>query len=223
MFWAGRLSSDLRDLGVRDHFLPLGDIRLYVGRKLRRRHSIRFEADRQQLVLHVGQLDDACDFRLQQIDDRCGVPAGSSTPCIVSAAWFLIPSSSSVGTSGKAGERVAAVTASARNLPSFTSEVAGGIAWKHIGVCPATTDWIDGAPPGNGASAKSSPKVSLNSSLERCGVVPIPGEAKVYFPGLALISSTNSFTDLAGMLGFTNRPLGEPAALVTGAKSLSGS
>src|SRR6266550_4698546 len=139
-----------------------------------------------------------------------GVPAGNSTPCMVSASWFLIPSSSSVGTSGNAGERVAAVTASARSLPSFTSGVAGGIAWKHIGVCPATTDCIDGPPPGNGASAKSSPKVSLNSSLERCGVVPIPGEAKVYFPGLALMSSTSSFTDLAGMLGCTNRPLGRP-------------
>src|SRR5262249_35992800 len=114
-------------------------------------------------------------------------------------------------------------TVSARSLPSFTSGVAGGIAWKHIGVCPATTDWIDGPPPGNGASAKSSPKVSLNSSLERCGVVPIPGEGKVYFSGLALMRSARSLTDWAGMLGCTNRPLGEPAALVTGTKSLSGS
>src|SRR5215831_8342216 len=132
-----------------------------------------------------------------------------------------MPSSSSVGTSGSAGERVLAVTASARSLPSFTSAVAGGIAWKQIGVCPATTDWIDGAPPANGASAKSSPKVSLNSSLDRCGVVPMPGEAKVYLPGLDLSSSTSSFTDFDGMTeGLTNSPLGEPAALVTGAKSL---
>src|SRR5262245_51291517 len=50
-----------------------------------------------------------------------GVPAGNSTPWMVSASWFLIPSSSSVGTSGKAGERVAAVTASARNLRSYFS------------------------------------------------------------------------------------------------------
>jgi len=92
-----------------------------------------------------------------------------------------------------------------------------------MGVCPATTDWIEGPPPGNGASAKSSPKVSLNSSLERCGVVPMPGEAKVYLPGLARMSSTSSFTDRAGMSGCTNNPLGEPAALVTGAKSFSAS
>ena len=128
-----------------------------------------------------------------------------------------------MGTSGSAGERAGAVMANARSLPSFTSWVAGGMAWKHIGVWPATTDWIDGAPPGNGASAKSSPKVSLNSSLDRCGVVPTPGEAKVYLPGLACRSSTSSFTDLAGMSGCTNSPFGEPAALVTGAKSLSGS
>src|SRR4029079_1334954 len=93
------------------------------------------------------------------------------------------------------------VWAAAPCWPSFTGGVAEGSAGKHIGVWPPTTDWIDGPPPGNGASAKSSAKVSLNSSLERCVVVPIPGEAKVYLPGLALSSSTSSFTDFAGMLG----------------------
>src|SRR6516162_7546892 len=192
----------------------LVDVRLDVGGEHGRRHPIRFEANRQQLVLHVGQMDDACDFGLQQIDDRFRRARGQQHA--LHGLSLLVLDSKFV-------ERVAAVTASARSLPSFTSGVAGGIAWKHIGVCPATTDCIDGPPPGNGASAKSSPKVSLNSSLERCGVVPIPGEAKVYFPGLALMSSTSSFTDLAGMPGCTNRPLGDPAALVTGTKSLSGS
>ena len=128
-----------------------------------------------------------------------------------------------MGTSGSDGARFLAAIPSARSLPSFTSGIAGGIAWMQIGVWPATTDWIDGAPPGNGASAKSSPKVSLNSSLERCGVVPMPGEAKVYLPGLALSRSTSSFIEFAGMPGLTNRPLGEPPAMVTGVKSLSGS
>src|SRR5262249_15000680 len=69
MIRAGRSSSDLRDLRVGDHFLPFGDVRLDVGGERSWRHSIRFEADRQQLVLHVRQVDDACDFRVQQIDD----------------------------------------------------------------------------------------------------------------------------------------------------------
>src|SRR5262249_18107899 len=201
----------------------LGDVGLDVGGERSWRHSIRFEADRQQLVLHVGQVDDARDFRLQQIDDRCRRARGQQHALY---GLGLLVLDSEFVERGHVGQRRRArrvVTASARSLPSFTNGVAGGIAWKHIGVCPATTDCIDGPPPRNGASAKSRPKVSLKSSLERCGVVPIPGEAKVYFPGLALMSSTSSFTDLAGMLGCTNRPLGDPAALVTGAKSLSGS
>jgi hypothetical protein len=142
---------------------------------------------------------------------------------MVSASWFLMPSSSKVGTLGSEGERALAVIPSARSLPSLTSGIAGGIAWMQIGVWPATTDWIDGPPPGNGASAKSRLKVSLNNSLERCGVVPMPGEAKVYLPGLALSRSTSSGSVFAGMLGCTNSPLGEVPAMVTGAKSLSGS
>ena len=51
----------------------------------------------------------------------------------------------------------------------------------------------------------------------------MPGEAKVYLPGLALSRSTSSITDFAGMLGLTNSPLGDAPAMVTGVKSLSGS
>ena len=50
----------------------------------------------------------------------------------------------------------------------------------------------------------------------------MPGDANVYLPGLALSSSTSSLIDFAGITsGFTNRPLGEVAAMVTGVK-LSG-
>jgi two-component system NtrC family sensor kinase len=59
-----RSSSDLRDLRVCDHFLPFGDVRLDVGGERGRRHPIRFEANRQQLVLHVGQFPSAADRRL---------------------------------------------------------------------------------------------------------------------------------------------------------------
>ena len=62
------------------------------------------------------------------------VPAGTSTPCMVSASWSLMPASSKVGTSGSAAERFLAVTPSARSLPAWTSGAAGGIAWMQIGV-----------------------------------------------------------------------------------------
>jgi hypothetical protein len=59
--------------------------------------------------------------------------------------------------------------------------------------------------------------------LDSDGVVPRPGEAMVYLPGLALIRSTSSFTDLAGMSGWTSSACGAAPALVIGMKSLSGS
>ena len=37
--------------------------------------------------------------------------------------------------------------------------------------------------PLNGTWTRSSPCESLNSSPERCGVVPSPAEAKLYYPG----------------------------------------
>jgi hypothetical protein len=60
-------------------------------------------------------------------------------------------------------------------------------------------------------------------SPERCGVLPAPGAAKVYLPGLALISSISSLIVLAGTDGVTEITLGETATIVIGAKSLTGS
>ena len=153
-----------------------------------------------------------------------GVPAGTSTPCMVSASCPLTPSSSSVGTSGSAAARLSEVTASARSLPSLISAVAGGIAWNESGVCPATTDWIDGLPPANGTTSRSfSPNDCLNSSIESDGVVPVPGEATLYFAGSALIASTSSCTVRAGTEGCAISACVAAPALVIGTKSLSGS
>jgi len=96
----------------------------------------------------------------------------------------------------------------------------------QIGVCPATTDWIDGPPARERRlSAKSSPKVSLNSSLARCGRGADAGRGeRLYLPGLALSRFHQLLHRFSpGCWGLTNSALGEPAALVTGARSLSGS
>ena len=88
-----------------------------------------------------------------------GVPAGTSTPCMVSASWSLMPASSNVGTSGSAADALLGRSPpSARSLPALTSGIAGGIAWMQIGVWPATTDWIEGPPPGNGAMRDVEPE-----------------------------------------------------------------
>ena len=55
----------------------------------------------------------------------------------------------------------------------------------------------------------SKPNFCLNNSPERCGVEPIPGPAKLYLFGLALISSISSLTLFAGTDGLTRSTLGE--------------
>ena len=55
-----------------------------------------------------------------------GVPAGASTPCMVSDSWPSTPASAMVGTSGSAGERLVEVTASPRRLPPVTCGAVGG-------------------------------------------------------------------------------------------------
>ena len=67
------------------------------------------------------------------------------------------------------------------------------------------------------------PSDCLNSSIERDGVVPVPGEAMLYFVGSALMRSTSSFTVRAGTSGLAISAWVAAAALVIGTKSLSGS
>src|SRR5262249_59716220 len=115
------------------------------------------------------------------------------------------------------------VTARARNLRVLICGTAGVTTVKAIGVCPASTDWIAGAEPLNGTCTRSRPCESLNSSPERCGVVPSPAEAKLNLPGCALVYAISSLTLVTGSEGCTVSILGETAANVTGSKSLYGS
>src|SRR5262245_58955089 len=63
-------ASDLGNLGLFDHLLPLGDLRIHVDRKFGRGIALRLDAGLQQLFLDVGAVDDRGDLTLQQIDDR---------------------------------------------------------------------------------------------------------------------------------------------------------
>ncbi len=63
----------------------------------------------------------------------------------------------------------------------------------------------------------------LNSSAERCGVEPLPAEAKLIAPGFSLASAISSCTFFAGTLLFTISTSGVVANSAIGAKSLAGS
>src|SRR5215467_2483332 len=128
-----------------------------------------------------------------------------------------------VGTSGIDRERALPVTASARNLPSFKKGTAGERVLKMIGVCPAIADASAGPPPLCGTCTRSSPNDIRNCSPARWGWVPVPPDAKLYLPGLALINATSSSTLLGGSEGCTERTAGDLTAIVIGAKSLTGS
>src|SRR5215831_8963698 len=106
-----------------------------------------------------------------------------------------------VGTSGSAGDRLLLATARARSLPSFTCGTTGTDEVKAIGVWPAMV-----APMANpallyGTWTMSRPSDSRNSSPTRCPGVPVPGEAKLYLPGLDLMKPTRSLTVWTGSDG----------------------
>jgi hypothetical protein len=151
-----------------------------------------------------------------------GVPAGAQIPCGASCSWSGTPLSAIVGTSGRIEIRFPLVTASARSSPSLICAAAAGNAEKATGVWPATTDCTIGPPPAKGTTTNSSFSDSLNSSVERCGGVPVPGIAKLsYFP--ARTSAISSCTVFAGTDGWTTRASGDVAAMMIGSKSFTGS
>src|SRR5262245_11645397 len=128
-----------------------------------------------------------------------------------------------VGTSGKVGTRVLLVTASARSLQSLMCCQAGGGVRHDSGVCPARFEPIARPPLLNGTCTRSSLSDSRNNSPSRCDGVPVPGEAKLYLPGLALITVISSRTVCAGTDGWTASTVVVETASVTGSKSLIGS
>src|ERR1700730_18145545 len=114
-----------------------------------------------------------------------------------------------VGTSGRADERCALNTASARSFPSLICGTAGESTTHAIGVWPPRVDWVAGAQQLKGAGTGSvAPSESVNNSPDSEGVVPFPAEAKLYLPGLALMSATSSWTLFAGSDGLTTSTFG---------------
>ncbi len=63
------------------------------------------------------------------------------------------------------------------------------------------------------------PVIELKSSPDRCTEVPLPDEAQLILPGLALQYSMNSATVFAGKEGVTSITLGVRTSPATGAMS----
>src|SRR4029077_3816175 len=75
---------------------------------------------------------------------------------------------------------------------------AGVTAEKATGVWPPTVAWMAGAAPVNCTVGRSRSLAMRKISPDRCGVLPTPGAAKLYLPGLARITAINSCMVLAG-------------------------
>src|SRR5579862_7144675 len=96
-------------------------------------------------------------------------------------------------------------------------------ALQLMGVNPPSSDCAIGPPPANGTVMKLRPKACLSISIASDGVVPFPGEATLYLPGLAFTKSISSFIALGGKSLLTSQEFGEAPTLLTGTKSFSAS
>src|SRR6218665_456646 len=140
-----------------------------------------------------------------------GVPAGASRPFRAIAPEPGRPDSATVGSSGAAPERLALVTASALSLPAFTCGMAERMVSNISCAWPPITSVSAGALPLYGMCVIFTPAIEANSSAARWVDWPLPDDAKLSTPGLALASAMSSVTSFAGRPGgapVTGGPLG---------------
>src|SRR5688572_20706035 len=107
---------------------------------------------------------------LQRETTSAGNPAGPSTPYQAVESKPFQPTSSIVGTSANAAERVGDVTAIRRMRPLFTAPTAGPSEENSIGIWPPIRSVIAGPPPLYGTCSRLAPVTLLKYSPERwCG------------------------------------------------------
>ena len=87
---------------------------------------------------------------------------------------------------------------------------------------PGIRSFMAGPAPRYGTWVISMPAMRLNSSPLRCGEAPMPVEAKVTLPRLALASSMNSRTERAGDEFDTSIAFEITVSSDTGARSVNG-
>ena len=72
--------------------------------------------------------------------------------------------------------------------------------------------------PLNAANVRSTPAMVLNSSPDRCPVVPMPGAPNTSLPGLARAAAMNSFRVFCGALALTTKAFGVWPTATTASK-----
>src|SRR6266511_398703 len=94
--------------------------------------------------------------------------------------------SATVGSSGSTSERVVLVTASPRSLPALMYSADVGTLSNITCTCPPSKSVSASAPPRYGTCTMSTPVIILNSSPDIWIVDPLPEDAMLSLPGLAL-------------------------------------
>src|SRR5574341_1339708 len=107
-----------------------------------------------------------------------GVPWGAHRPYQVLMLKPGRPDSATVGTSGKAEERLAVVTAMARSLPDLMNGIAEGIESNISWICPPIRSVKAGALPLYGTCCMATLAASLKDSPARCCEEALPGDPK---------------------------------------------
>jgi hypothetical protein len=117
------------DVGYPNDFAPFGD---FIGdelMKISRRTTKRCATDIGEPLLHFRIGEHGVDLMVERIDNRYRVFFGAPIPCQMDAS-NPGTNSATAGTSGKAPERVALVTARARSLPARMFAIARGMGGK---------------------------------------------------------------------------------------------
>ena len=102
------------------------------------------------------------------------VPRGASSAYHVVAVYPGKPAAATVGTSGRASERLTPLTPSGRMRPERICVVAPGIVGMPIAIRPAIRSVIHWPTLRNGTCTTSMSAVIRRSSIARCPLVPIP-------------------------------------------------
>src|SRR5439155_1872013 len=147
------------------------------------------------------------------------MPFGPSTPEYSTMSKSGSPASIMVGTSGAAATRFGVVTASARSLPAFECEIAGGMVENTNVTSPPRIACVAGLLPLYGTCSTSTPAADFSISPQRCTMVPLPEDPYEYLPEPDLSSAISSRTLLACVLGCTTSMSGVEATIATKVKS----
>ena len=156
------------DVGDPNHFAPLRDFVSDERAKVGRRTTQRCTAEIGESLFYLWIGEDGVNLMIELVDDCCWrFPWRTDS---VPNRGLERTNSATAGTSGRASERVALVTASARSLPARMFAIARGIGGKAHWTWPLSRSGTK--LPLYGTWTRSTPAIILNSSAFTLGPVP---------------------------------------------------